>query len=64
MYELMHLQFARQRHEKMMREAEQERLATEAKKSRKKRANRHWTSELSRLGGRLFKSLRARKTAS
>jgi len=48
----------------MMREAEQERLATEAKKSRKKRANRHWTSELSRLGGRLFKSLRARKTAS
>ncbi|MGI8909841.1 MAG: hypothetical protein ACR2JR_04700 [Rubrobacteraceae bacterium] len=26
MYELMHLQFARQRHEKMMREAERERL--------------------------------------
>jgi hypothetical protein len=49
----------------MVREAERERLAAEARKGRKERADRHWTSDtgrkLRRLGSRLLKGPRSRK---
>jgi len=58
MYELMHLQFARQRHEKMTCETERERLVKEASRDREKRANRHrrdkeaWRPSFQDLEGR------------
>lgn len=65
MYDLMYLHFGRQRHREMMREAGRERLAAEARKARRQRADRHRTSELGwelrRLGSRLLKGLKPRK---
>lgn len=62
MNEPMYLQSGKQRQQEMMREAERERLAAEAKRARKKRADRRGTSNpgwaLRRLGGRLLKTLR------
>jgi len=63
----MYLQFGKQRHEEMMREAEWERLAREARRDREKRAGLTPASdpggELRRLAAHFRESLRVRKNA-
>jgi hypothetical protein len=69
MREWMDLQIWKQRHEEMMREVEQNRLAKALRQSRKKRrtgANNRALSlawELKRIAGRLLKLLRSLKRA-
>ncbi len=67
MREWMDLQIWKQRHEEMMREVEQNRLAKALRESRKRRGTEGRASflvwELKRIAGRLLKLLRSLKRA-